>query len=248
MAFWAVALSTMKLIPHSLTPMIHNFSIRSLIVVGTPVRAREQSVLYPWSKFIHEASPKAISKRTSYHQVWLAFHPYPQVIRAIFSSQRFGPPLPVTEGSSCPWIDHLVSGLLHTTKRAINTRFRFGYTQGLTLLYRVSRRLIMQKACSHPEGLLHFVGIWFQVLLTPLAGVLFHHSLTVLFAIGHWLVFSLGRWASRIQTEFHVFRPTWNTYRLISIFVYGTFTLFGWTFLNIQLISINAITRFRNPE
>ena len=52
----------------------------------------------------------------------------------------------------------------------------------------------MQKACSHSQReLLHFVGTRFQILFTPLAGVLFHLSLTVLFTIGRCLVFSLGR-------------------------------------------------------
>ena len=36
----------------------------------------------------------------------------------------------------------------------------------------------------------------------------FHRSLTVLFAIGSCLVFSLGRWSSQIQTGFLVSRPT----------------------------------------
>ena len=36
----------------------------------------------------------------------------------------------------------------------------------------------------------------------------FNLSLTVLYAIGHQVVFSLGRWSSQLQTEFHVFRPT----------------------------------------
>ena len=40
-----------------------------------------------------EASPKAISGRTSYLQVRLAFHLYPQLIRAVFNRHRFGPPL-----------------------------------------------------------------------------------------------------------------------------------------------------------
>ena len=42
--------------------------IRSLTDVGIPVRTLDQSVLYP-RRPIHEANPKAISKRTSYHQV-----------------------------------------------------------------------------------------------------------------------------------------------------------------------------------
>ena len=50
----------------------------------------------------------------------------------------------------------------------------------LTLPQKVTRRLIMQKARGHPLpvrrrviGLPQLVGVWFQVLLTPLIGVLF---------------------------------------------------------------------------
>jgi hypothetical protein len=35
----------------------------------------------------------------------LAFHPYPQVIRAVFNPHRFGPPLGVTQASPCSWVD-----------------------------------------------------------------------------------------------------------------------------------------------
>ena len=36
----------------------------------------------------------------------------------------------------------------------------------------------------------------------------FHLSLTVLFAIGHWVVFRLGGWSPLLQTGFHVSGPT----------------------------------------
>ena len=39
----------------------------------------------------------------------------------------------------------------------------------------------------------------------------FHLSLTVLFAIGHWVVFRLGGWAPRLQTGLHVSGPTLDT-------------------------------------
>ena len=39
----------------------------------------------------------------------------------------------------------------------------------------------------------------------------FHHSLTVLFTIGHWVVFRLGGWAPRLQIGFHVSGPTLDT-------------------------------------
>ena len=81
----------------------------------------------------HEAIPKYISERTSYFRVRLAFHPYPQVIQALFNVQRFGPPRDFTLALPCPWIDHPVSGLLHATERPIKTRFRYGYIYRLNL-------------------------------------------------------------------------------------------------------------------
>ena len=81
----------------------------------------------------HDASPKAISERTSYYQVRLAFHSLPQVIRRRYTIYRFGPPFRFRETSSCSWQAHLASGLMHTTLPhrggvicAINTRFPFG--------------------------------------------------------------------------------------------------------------------------
>ena len=35
----------------------------------------------------------------------MAFHPYPQVIRAVFNPHRYGPPLGVTRASPCSWVD-----------------------------------------------------------------------------------------------------------------------------------------------
>ena len=114
----------MELSPHVLTPVLHIASIRSLL--GSPACAgRSLAVLYHL-RLQHEASPKAISRRTSYCQVRLEFLRYPQVIRWYCTANRFGPPPPVTGASPCSWIDHLVSGLVHTTKRTINTCFRFG--------------------------------------------------------------------------------------------------------------------------
>ena len=45
----------------------------------------------------------------------------------------------------------------------------------------------------------------------------FHLSLTVLFAIGHWVVFRLGGWAPRLQIGFHVSGPTLDTLCSVSI-------------------------------
>ena len=57
------------------------------------------------------------------------------------------------------------------------------------------------------------------------------------FTIGHQRVFCLGRWASRIQTGFHVSRPTWDPARVWLDFAYGPFTLWGRTFQNFPLSS-----------
>ena len=63
----------------------------------------------------------------------------------------------------------------------------------------------------------------------------FHLSLTVLFAIGHWVVFSLGGWAPRLHTGFHVSGAT-----LVSLlhrlhFVSGRFALYARTFQYVRL-------------
>ena len=99
--------------------------IRSLMGFGNPVRPLALSVLYPQG-LTRDASPQTISGRTSYLQVRLAFHPYPQLIQCFFNNNRFGPPHEVNHASAWPWIDHLVSGLLMQTKRPIQTRFRYG--------------------------------------------------------------------------------------------------------------------------
>ena len=77
----------------------------------------------------------------------------------------------------------------------------------------VTRRFIMRKARRHPLplraiGLRQLVGAWFQVLLTPLIGVLFIVRSPYLFAIGRDGVLSLGEWSPRYHTEFHERRAT----------------------------------------
>ena len=77
-------LSTMKLIPHRLTPGVHQHGIRSLIGIGNAGAPLLQSVLYLRAT-CPEAAPKGISGRTSYLRVRLAFHPYPQLIQVVFN-------------------------------------------------------------------------------------------------------------------------------------------------------------------
>lgn len=78
---------------------------------------------------------------------------------------------------------------------------------------RITRRPIMQKVRRHPFplrgiGLRQLVGTWFQVLFTPLDGVLFTFQSPYWFTIGRWRVLSLGRWTSLLRTGFHEPRAT----------------------------------------
>ena len=63
----------------------------------------------------------------------------------------------------------------------------------------------------------------------------FHLSLTVLFAIGHWVVFSLGGWAPQLHTGFHVSGATLVSLLWKLHFVYGRFALYARTFQYIRL-------------
>ena len=45
-----------------------------------------------------------------------------------------------------------------------------------------------------------------------------------------------------------MFRPTWDTHRLLSVFAYGTFTLYGATFLKTSANLQHAMTGSRNPD
>ena len=104
--------------------------IQSLREVGRLSPPNSISALPP--VICHEASPKAISERTSYIRVRLEFLRYPHLITGLFNERVFGPPWSFTSTSAWTWIGHSVSGLLHTTwafvrmLRPIQTRSRFG--------------------------------------------------------------------------------------------------------------------------
>ena len=144
---------------------------------------RTQSVLYlRFSSF--EASPKAISGRTSYLRVRLEFLRYPHLIPSLFNGSGFGPPVSVTSPSPWTGVDHPVSGLRRRTPSP--------YSDSLSLRLRLStltshasatRRFILQKA-RHHAGLLHraLTSCKHTVsgsLSLPSRGA-FHLSLTVL--------------------------------------------------------------------
>ena len=92
---WAVSLSTTDLITRSLTPAYKCLEFAVYLDSVTPDGPLVQTELYLQHPLC-EASPKAISERTSYLQVRLAFHPYPHLIPALFNVRGFGPPFSVT--------------------------------------------------------------------------------------------------------------------------------------------------------
>ena len=75
----------------------------------------------------------------------------------------------------------------------------------------------------------------------------FHLSLTVLFAIGHWVVFRLGGWAPRLHTEFLVLGATLVPLLYELDFVYGDFTLFVRTFQISSTINFISFERSATP-
>ncbi len=171
------------------------------------------------SAISHEASPKAISRRTSYIPVRLEFLRYPQVIPDYFNRRGFGPPQSFTSASACSWIDHQVSGLRHATFRPVQTRFRFGSaTLSLNLAtQRNSPARSTKSTTSHACGALSACKLTVSGSLSLPSRGAFHLSLTVLFAIGHMVVFSLWRWSSFLPSGFLVSRRTPDTFRLRTI-------------------------------
>ena len=123
----------------------------------------------------HEASPKAISRRTSYLRVRLEFLRYPHLIPTLFNGCGFGPPLPLTAASTWTWIDHPVSGLLLLTLALLRLGFPTApHLKCLTLPVSVTRRTVLQKVrgCTY-KVLPQLVNTGFQVLFHSPPGVLF---------------------------------------------------------------------------
>ncbi len=170
-----------------------------------------QASALPPTKPLPRAAPKCISGRTSYLRVRLAFHPYPQVIRAFCNRHRFGPPRGLTRASACPWIAHSVSGRFHATDFAL-FRLAFAAAPGTTPLaspHRITRRSVLQKVRRQGTNPLRlFVGAGFQDLFhPPLPGCFspFPHG-TVHYRFVR--VTSLGGWSPQLPAGCRVSRRT----------------------------------------
>ena len=92
---------------------------RRLVGGEAPAQQQCSTSISPFCR----AAPQCISGRTSYLRFRLAFHPYPQFIRAVCNLHRCGPPRPVTDASACPWIAQAVSGLPPATNALFTLAF-----------------------------------------------------------------------------------------------------------------------------
>ena len=124
---------------------------------------------------MYEASPKAISRRTSYLRVRLEFLPYPHLIPTLFNGCGFGPPLPFTVTSTWTWIDHPVSGLSMLTVALFRLVIPSApHLKCLTSPASITRRTVLQKVRGRAFiALPQLVNIGFQGLFHSPPGVLF---------------------------------------------------------------------------
>ena len=134
-----------------------------------------------------EASPKAISRRTSYLRVRLEFLRYPHLIPTLFNGCGFGPPSPFTAASTWTWIGHPVSGLHMLTPRPLKTWFPYGSVPEALNLASIrsspdcSTKSTRSRHCCASTACRRRVS---GSLSLPSRGP-FHLSFTVLYAIGH---------------------------------------------------------------
>ena len=192
-----------------------------------------------------EASPKAISRRTSYLRVRLEFLPYPHLIATLFNGCAFGPPFPFTGTSTWTWIGHPVSGLHMLTLRPIKTRSRFG--SGALLLNLASIRNSPDRSTKstrlHLNVLPQLVNTGFQVLFHSPPGVLFtfpsqYYALSV---TKEYL--ALGGGPPEFPQGSTCLAVLWILPLLI-VFMYEAFTLSGRSF---QDRSINESAHLCSP-
>ena len=172
---------------------------------------------------IFEASPKAISGRTSYIRVRLEFLRYPHLIRQLFNGGRFGPPFGFTRTSAWTWIGHPVSGLIHATIRTFHPRFPCGSVPlELNLAaYINSPDRSTKSTTSSLNALCVLVNIRFQVVFHSPPGVLFTIPSQYCSTIGHQVVFRLGEWSPHLPGGFLVSARTPDPARCLLVSLTG---------------------------
>ncbi len=122
----------------------------------------------------------------------------------IFQHYRFGPPVSVTQPSTCPWLDHRFR--VYTLQ--LNAQLRLGFPSApysVNLATEYKSLTHYTKGTSHtpkhaPTACTYTVSGSFY---SPRRGS-FRLSLTVLVHYRSSGVFSLGGWSPHIQTGYHV--------------------------------------------
>jgi hypothetical protein len=205
---------------HSRTLACARTGIRSLVDFGNLVGPLGHPVLY--LRFVtSEAVPQYISGRTSYLQVRLAFHRYPQLIPAVFNRHGFGPPsgdypdFNLVMGRS-PGFGSAPADCGRWIAPPALALFGLGFPAAsrlsrLTLPANATRRFILQKARHHRRvapPALTACRRWVSGSLSLPSRGAFHLSLTVLVRYRWPEVFSLRRWSSSIPPGFLVSRGT----------------------------------------
>ncbi len=102
-----------------------------------------------------DASPQAISGRTSYGRARLEFLLYAQVIPACCTARGFGPPPDVTRGSPCSCVARPASGLIHATYFACynSLSLRIFHLSDLCLPHRINSLARSAKSTPSPPHL-----------------------------------------------------------------------------------------------
>ena len=134
----------------------------------------------------------------------MAFHPYPQLIRAFCNRHRFGPPPPLTAASPWPWVAHAGSGWPGATPRPFRTRCRCGsgyHRLSLAAPDRSPDRSTKSTPSPHQGGSDGLSARGFRHSFTPRSRGAFHLSLTVLCAIGRWGYLALDRGRPRFPPD-----------------------------------------------
>ena len=162
----------MELISHCLTPDHQLIGIRSLIGFSKLCGPLAHSVLYL------QYSKQRLALKLFRGEP--AISGFDWNFSAIHSSSPhfstyvwFGPPRCFTTASSCPWIGHPVSGLLHATLRPFETRSRCGSGALRLNLATYSNSPARSTKSTWSLSLPLLVNIGFQVLFHSPPGVLF---------------------------------------------------------------------------
>ena len=124
MGIWAVSLLNLDLSAQVLTPShLQLPGIRSLVRIPGLPHDILSSALPPGE--MREASPKAISGRTSYSRARLAFHFLPQVIPEFCTTHGFGPQWKISFHIILPMASSLGFGSYIFPSRSFQARFHF---------------------------------------------------------------------------------------------------------------------------